>query len=415
MLEAYGLWILVGSVVLGTIGYLWLVVRAFKQRLVWGLGLLIFPPLALFFSVRHFRRARGPILDMLVAALAFATPYGMSYYAEHFVKLGPHERRIDGEVCITVTGLKDFDYAALLWRPDTAVLQMANEDVTDRTLEYLKDMNQLHSLDVSGAQITDEGLRILAELPRLRELRLARTKSLMRDSKNIWRKSSLTQARPYRHRREGQDQARLEECQARAAGLCGLRRRGLAEIWDSLFAAVAAERKQNDRPIWITGHSLGGALAMLAAWRFKRKFVPVHQIYTFGAPMIGNNLAAEAFDREFPERIFRYVNFPDPVPLLPTVSLIANHYCHCGREMMLGAVTASEATADFFKTNGRQNHGRHFERHAYRRRLERIAGAHERAFSGQLSEADRRAIQKHAGQDFLPARRRRGPSDDEHR
>jgi pimeloyl-ACP methyl ester carboxylesterase len=125
--------------------------------------------------------------------------------------------------------------------------------------------------------------------------------------------------------------------------------RALAAIWDALFAAVDAERKQNGRPIWITGHSLGGALAMLAAWRFKRKFVPVHQIYTFGAPMIGNDLAAGAFEREFPDRIFRYVNFPDPVPMLPTVSLIANHYCHCGKEMMLGAVTAGGATTDFFK------------------------------------------------------------------
>jgi hypothetical protein len=121
--------------------------------------------------------------------------------------------------------------------------------------------------------------------------------------------------------------------------------RALADIWDPLFAAVATERKQNDRPIWITGHSLGGALALLAAWRCKRKFVPVHQIYTFGAPMIGNNLAAEAFDRELPDRIFRYVNLPDPVPKLPTVSLIANHYCHCGSEVLLGAVaSATDAT-----------------------------------------------------------------------
>jgi hypothetical protein len=127
--------------------------------------------------------------------------------------------------------------------------------------------------------------------------------------------------------------------------------RALAAIWDPLSAAVDEERKRNDRPLWITGHSLGGALAMLAAWRFKRKFVPVHQIYTFGAPMIGNNLAAEAFDREFPDRIFRYVNFPDPVPKLPTVSLIANYYCHCGKEMVLGAVAAGAggAATDFFK------------------------------------------------------------------
>src|SRR5262249_43486944 len=94
----------------------------------------------------------------------------------HFIPLGPHERRVDGELRITLTGLKDFDYATLTSRPDTAVLQMANDDVTDRTLEKLKGMAQLHSLDVSGTQIRDEGLRIVAELPRLRELRLARTK-----------------------------------------------------------------------------------------------------------------------------------------------------------------------------------------------------------------------------------------------
>jgi hypothetical protein len=74
-----------------------------------------------------------------------------------------------------LTGLKDFDYSTLGVRHEIAVLQMANEDVDDRTLEYLKGMEQLHNLDVSGTRITDEGLRILADLPRLRELRLART------------------------------------------------------------------------------------------------------------------------------------------------------------------------------------------------------------------------------------------------
>jgi hypothetical protein len=121
--------------------------------------------------------------------------------------------------------------------------------------------------------------------------------------------------------------------------------RALASIWEPLFSGVDAERKKSERPIWITGHSLGGALAMLTAWRFKRKFVPVHQVYTFGAPMIGNTQAAEAFDRELPDRIFRYVNFPDPVPKLPTISLIANHYGHCGKEILLGAAAATGASA----------------------------------------------------------------------
>jgi hypothetical protein len=121
--------------------------------------------------------------------------------------------------------------------------------------------------------------------------------------------------------------------------------RALQDIWDPLFAAIGVERKKSDRPLWLTGHSLGGALALLAGWRLKRKFVPVHQIYTFGGPMVGNEEVAQAFQREFPDKVFRYVNGPDPVPKLPTVSLIANHYVHCGHEVALGAALAAGAAA----------------------------------------------------------------------
>src|SRR5262249_40148981 len=91
----------------------------------------------------------------------------------------------------------------------------------------------------------------------------------------------------------------------------------LDAIWDPLFAAVAAEQKREERPLWVTGHSLGGALAQLAAWRFRRKFLSVHQVFTYGAPMVGNDVAKEAFDREFPNRIYRYVHPVDLVPKLP--------------------------------------------------------------------------------------------------
>ncbi|HMF17942.1 MAG TPA: lipase family protein [Gemmataceae bacterium] len=119
--------------------------------------------------------------------------------------------------------------------------------------------------------------------------------------------------------------------------------RALGSIWDPLLEAVQAERQKNDRPIWITGHSLGGALALLAAWRFKRKVIPIHQIYTFGAPMVGNAETASAIDRELPERLFRYVNDQDPVPQLPTLSLLANSYRHPQKEILLGVAAAGEA------------------------------------------------------------------------
>jgi hypothetical protein len=112
---------------------------------------------------------------------------------------------------------------------------------------------------------------------------------------------------------------------------------GLADIWEAIFERVSAELKASERPLWLTGHSLGGALALLAGWLFLRRLINVHQIYTFGAPMIGNKDATTAFDRELKGKVFRYVNTEDPVPQLPTLSLLANEFCHCDKEMALGA------------------------------------------------------------------------------
>lgn len=123
--------------------------------------------------------------------------------------------------------------------------------------------------------------------------------------------------------------------------------RALADIWNPLLAAVEAELKEKERPFWVTGHSLGGALALLAAWRFKRKFVPVHQVYTFGAPMVGSRETAGVIDREFAGKISRYVNFQDPIPQLPTISLLANQYGHCQKEVPLGAAGADGAASYF--------------------------------------------------------------------
>ena len=37
----------------------------------------------------------------------------------------------------------------------------------------------------------------------------------------------------------------------------------------------------------------------------------VHEIVTFGAPMIGNDTAAKAFEQEFSGKIFRFVDLED--------------------------------------------------------------------------------------------------------
>jgi hypothetical protein len=117
----------------------------------------------------------------------------------------------------------------------------------------------------------------------------------------------------------------------------------LADIWGPLYSAVNGAYEAKERRIWVTGHSLGGALALLAAWRLQRNFVPIHRVVTFGAPMIGNAAAAAAFEKEFPGKIYRYVDKDDLVTKLPTMSLTANSYGHCQTEVLLGAEAAAAA------------------------------------------------------------------------
>ena len=61
-------------------------------------------------------------------------------------------------------------------RTDVVVLQMANADVTDETLQLLIEMTQLRELDLNNSQVSDAGLAALARLPALERLRLANTR-----------------------------------------------------------------------------------------------------------------------------------------------------------------------------------------------------------------------------------------------
>lgn len=80
----------------------------------------------------------------------------------------------------------------------------------------------------------------------------------------------------------------------------------LNEVWPELLPALQAI----SGPIFYTGHSLGGALAILAAVRF-----PPRAVYTFGGPRCGD----DDFAKQHPlrEHIHRVVNNRDVVPRVP--------------------------------------------------------------------------------------------------
>lgn len=85
-------------------------------------------------------------------------------------------------------------------------------------------------------------------------------------------------------------------------------RDGLDEVWPDLHACLEALAARGCA-IWITGHSLGGALALLAAARVEG----IQGLYTYGAPRVGDHEFAAAF----PVRSFRMVHNNDVVPHLP--------------------------------------------------------------------------------------------------
>jgi len=98
----------------------------------------------------------------------------------------------------------------------------------------------------------------------------------------------------------------------------GRTHQGITDIYASLrtrlFAAVWSLPK--DKPLYVTGHSLGGALAVLAAPDLAANAGIVPAVYTFGAPRVGNWRFMLLFNRLIPEA-FRWQNAYDLVTHVP--------------------------------------------------------------------------------------------------
>jgi len=163
---------LAGLALLG-VGFLALLVVAFRTRWWWGLLVLVFPPAAVVFFARHPRPSLVPSLLMFVGLLMAAGPPVVNRLRP--IDLGPLERTVGGEMHLTLTGWDRDDYAVLEQKRGAVVLQMANPDVGDPTLAYLTGMERLRELDLNGTRVTDRGLKSLEGLPRLEILRLRDT------------------------------------------------------------------------------------------------------------------------------------------------------------------------------------------------------------------------------------------------
>ena len=90
---------------------------------------------------------------------------------------------------------------------------------------------------------------------------------------------------------------------------------GFQEAYEKVAVDIQAkinEPQFQEKPLFITGHSLGGALAMIAAKKLSHEG-GIAACYTFGAPRVGD----EEWISDIKTPVYRLVNAADCVPMLP--------------------------------------------------------------------------------------------------
>lgn len=101
-------------------------------------------------------------------------------------------------------------------------------------------------------------------------------------------------------------------------------------------------------PIFLTGHSLGGALAVLAALELQRNGFPIAGVYTFGQPRVGNGAYARRYNGSLGDRTWRLVYQEDIVPRIPHLPAIHDLYQHVGQEVFISSLKPPTSVDDLW-------------------------------------------------------------------
>jgi hypothetical protein len=87
----------------------------------------------------------------------------------------------------------------------------------------------------------------------------------------------------------------------------------LDSVYKGLAGEIARQRGFKGKQVFLTGHSLGGALATLCALRLQKDGYGAAAVYTYGSPRVGN----DKFQSAFRLKHQRWVNQNDLVTQLP--------------------------------------------------------------------------------------------------
>jgi pimeloyl-ACP methyl ester carboxylesterase len=109
---------------------------------------------------------------------------------------------------------------------------------------------------------------------------------------------------------------------------------GFAEALQSVWQTLQKQLVNfGTKPIWLTGHSLGGAIATLLAYQLPTR---VAALYTFGSPCVGTTAFAQTFkNKGLQDKTFRYLHGDDAVA--KSFEFLKMDYQHVGQLFPLAA------------------------------------------------------------------------------
>ncbi|MFF2483370.1 lipase family protein [Paenibacillus sp. NPDC058071] len=158
-----------------------------------------------------------------------------------------------------------------------------------------------------------------------------------------WVADFIAQQTPYRHVKNS-----------------GLAHKGFSDIYASLRQQVLEliAKLPPDKPLFITGHSLGGALSTLAAFDIaSNTSVSDPIVYTFGAPRVGDPKFIRAYNQQVATH-WRFQNEYDIVPHLPPLvyqspqTKKTYYYMHVKgevkRSFRMGSVSGNHILSSYF-------------------------------------------------------------------
>jgi len=123
--------------------------------------------------------------------------------------------------------------------------------------------------------------------------------------------------------------------------------RGFVENYGAMRPAILdAIRKFQPKYLYVTGHSLGGALATICAMDITLSTALKPTLCTFGQPRVADSAGAKFLDEVLPGRYARFINGRDIVPSLPPKLPWNRTYGHGGDLYAFGnrKLTISEST-----------------------------------------------------------------------